>query len=231
MSTKDQEVTIIPANNLSEEAMAELCGKINEAGEGKLVGTPTTFSFRKSKDDAGNVSQREPLVLALPYLTTEGLIAVIEAGGKPLELLLDAANSVIESEARGLINDIESLTADTLDLAKLDWEFIANKPKAQRGGGISKEQWEDFIADYCAVMPDATGKPLEKIQNMAAILKNKLAKVATHKPILEVVISQLAIYMEASEAASDHAMAVEFLVNKADKLLNADSEEALLEAL
>src|SRR5438874_2036131 len=106
----------------------------------------TNFHFRKVKDEKTGLETKRPtVVIPVPAPSVEGLIAIIEKGGKGLDLLLEAVRDKVVEQAREQVNDKEDITADTFDYKKLDWEAIANLPKAERrGGGISKELWDDF---------------------------------------------------------------------------------------
>jgi len=188
------------------------------------------FSFRTVKDEAtGLESKRATIEQKLPVPSIEGIIAILEAGGKQLELLQDTVAEVIYGRAREILADDEKLTEVPVD--QLTWEVIANLPKAERKGrGIPKETWEDFSKDYVAVMPSVTGKTAEQVGNAAKILLNKFAQVKTNKPVVNLLKGQLALYLNSSPNAESFSECVEFLVNKADTLLAAD-EAALLEAL
>ncbi|RLE97814.1 MAG: hypothetical protein DRJ63_08580, partial [Thermoprotei archaeon] len=186
-------------------------------------------NFKKSKDkDTGIETVRAPVQLAIPYPSVEGIVAILEAGGKGLELLLEAMETVVNSAARDILYDAIALTAATFPVDKISWEAIANIPKVtRRGGGIPKEQWEAFAQDYIAVMPEATGKTVEQISNAAKILLNKLSAVKTNEPVLQLLVEQLALYVECSEQASEYSDCVEFLLAKAETFLNVSDEELL----
>ena len=221
--------TVIPATNPTPEEMAALCQNIKVNHDFNVDVKSVKFNFKKSKDkDTGLETVREALELPIPYPSIEGILAIMEGGGKGLELLVDAVESVITAAARDIISEDTSINATNFPLDKITWEYIANMPKAQRrGGGIPKEVWEEFAQDYVEVMPAATGKSVEQVTNMSRILLNKLANIKTHEPALQLVIEQLGIYMENSPNIEDYKECVEFLVNKADTFLNVSPEELL----
>lgn len=187
------------------------------------------FHFKKVKDEATGLESKRPTVeLSLPIPSVEGIIAILEAGGKQLELLQEAVAEVIVSRARELVNDKEDISQDNFPMEELAWEKIATLPKAERrGGGIGKETWEEFSKDYVAVMPAITGKTAEQIGNAAKILLNKFNAVKTNKPVLKLLKEQLGLYATNSPNAETYAECVAFLVDKADSLINMD-EAALL---
>lgn len=210
--------------------MTENTQPINAAYNKFLDEKEVKFSFRTVKDEATGLESKRPTIeQKIPVPSVEGIIAILEAGGKQLELLLDTVADVIYGRAREVLADDEKLTEVPLD--QLTWEIIANLPKAERKGrGIPKDVWEDFSKDYIAVMPSVTGKTAEQVGNAAKILLNKFAQVKTNKPVINLLKGQLALYLNSSPNAESYSECVEFLVNKADTLLAAD-EAALLDAL
>ena len=121
----------------------------------------------------------------------------------------------------------ENITAENFPYEELTWEKIAALPKAERrGGGIPKETWEEFIKDYIAVMPGLTGKTLDKVENAARNFANKFAAVKTNKKVLGLLVDQLGIYTT-SPNAENFLECINFLTEKADKLMNMSEEELL----
>jgi hypothetical protein len=97
------------------------------------------------------------------------LIAALQAGDKSTELALEKANEAIIDRFRGLlmtrlrlINSIWKLVSmklrllpEMFDLNQLSFLTIANLPKSERGSGIPKEAWAEFVADYKETMQKA----------------------------------------------------------------------------
>ena len=126
------------------------------------------FKFYFRKDELGN--KRAQVELNLPTPSVEGIIAILEKGGKGLELLLDTVADVIGEQARGIVDENLTISQETFPLDRATWDFIANLEKAaRRGGGIPKDTWEAFAKDYVEVMPSLTGKTAEQIGNAAKI--------------------------------------------------------------
>ena len=188
------------------------------------------FNFRKVKDDVTGIeTRRKSVELELELLSVEGIIEEFQAGGKRLDLLVEAVREYQINRARELVSENESVTQDTFDQTMISWEAIANLPKSERrGGGIAKETWEDFAKDYLAVMPAATGKTTEQISNAAKILLNKLQAVKTNKPVLSFIKDQLAIYLNTSPSAETYSDCVQFLSEKVDTLLKASDTSLLV---
>ena len=221
-------VTIV-ATNPSPEEMVALCENIRVNHDFKVDVKPVKFNFKKQKDkDTGIETIREAVELAIAFPSVEGIIAILEAGGKQLELLQDAVEGVITGVARDIIAEDTGINASNFPIDKISWDSIANMPKAQRrGGGIPKEVWEGFAQDYTEVMPEATGKSVEQITNAAKILAAKLTAVRTNEPVLELLVEQLAIYADNSPNIEEYKECVEFLLNKAETFLNVSPEELL----
>ena len=228
-TTEAPKPTVIPATNPTAEEMADLVTNIKVNHDFQVDVKPMKFNFKKNKDkDTGIETIREAVELALAFPSMEGIVAILEGGGKGLELLVDAIEGVITDQARSIIAEDTGINATNFPHEKASWEFIANMPKAQRrGGGIPKEVWEGFATDYIAVMPDVTGKNVEQITNMAKILQNKLTQVRTNEPVLLLVVEQLSVYAESSENAEEFKECIEFLLNKADTFLNVSPEDLL----
>lgn len=227
-TTTSENVKLITSQNPTPEEMSSIINNIKVNYNFEVDVKPVDFKFKKTKDkDTGIVIERETVQLAVPYPSVQGIINILERGGKELDLLRDAVEQIINAAARDLLYDDVSLTAANFPVEKLSWEYIANLPKTQRGGGIAKETWDDFIQDYIEIMPSVTGKTIEAVSNAANILKGKLNQVKTNKPVLNLLVDQLAIYAEHSPNAADYVECVEFLLSKADNYLNLSSEELL----
>lgn len=201
--------------------------KLNDKKEVKFY-----FRTVKLTDDAGKETgetyKRPDVKLELPVPSVEGVISIIETGGKGLELLLEAASNVVIDRAREIVNEKEDISQDNFPFELISWEAIAKLPKAERrGGGISKEVWEDFGKDYMEVMPAATGKPIKTIELGCKLLLTKFATVKTNKAVLRRMQEYLAVYINSSPNAAQFIECVEFLNEKAKLLLKVSDEDIL----
>ena len=231
--------TVISVDNPNEEEMGVIRKGIKANFNFDVIVKAIAFNFKKYKDKATNIEIiRESVQLAIPYPSVEGLINIIEGkhvpegeANKGLDLLLECMETVVNQAARELLHDEEvgkTLNAANFPTEKLAWEFLANIPKVQRrGGGIPKETWEAFAADYIAIMPDITGKNIEATTNCAKLLQSKLGTIKTNRDVLEFVITQLAIYADNSPQIEDYQECVGFLLGKADDLLNTKPADLL----
>lgn len=187
------------------------------------------FKFHFKTDKLGN--KRPTLEIKLPVPSVEGLVNIMQTGGKSLDMLLSAAADIVASQARSLLNDNEAMTEKDFPFAQCAWEFIANMPEAEkRGRGIPKETWEEFAADYISHMPAITGKSEDAVSLAAKLFVNKFQQVKTNKPVIQKLREQLAIYTNSVASAENYLDCIKFLDDKADTLLQAD-ETALLDNL
>lgn len=187
------------------------------------------FHFKTLKDKESGIETKRPTIeLKLPIPSVEGIIAILEAGGKELELLQSAVADIVISQARSLLSDNENMTAENFPIEQCLWNFIANIPDAEkRGRGIPKEVWEEFATDYIAVMPAITGKTSEQVALAAKLFLNKFQQVKTNKPVIGKLREQLAIYANNSSQAETFSDCIKFLDDKAKDLMEAD-ESAML---
>lgn len=187
-------------------------------------------SFRFKKDKMGN--QRATVKGSIPVPSVEGFIAIIEAGGKQLELLQDAAYDVVRAvvgEAVGQNENLKSL--DELDLTQYSWEKIANMPKEdRRSSSIPEEVWKAFAEDYIKVMPGVTGKTQEACSNATLVYLKKMAPVKTDKKILNLLKQQLAIYVE-QPSAEQYSEILDVLTRRIETYLAADDIALIVQNL
>ncbi|PHQ81756.1 MAG: hypothetical protein COB66_01405 [Coxiella sp. (in: Bacteria)] len=227
---------VIGAVNPTPEEMKQLIADIKINHNFNVDVKEATFNFKRTKDaESGIETIRESVQLAVPYVSVQGIVDILESVGveegqpnKGLELLLEAMETITNTAARALLAEDAKLNAATFPLEKITWQFIANQPKAQRrGGGIPKETWEGFAEDYVAVMVSHAGKTVDQATRAAKLLHGKLASCKTATPVLELLVDQLAIYAEKTEAAEEYQDCIDFLVTRADQYLNITDEELL----
>lgn len=194
--------------------------------DNKLDYKEVKFNFRKVKDaDTGVETKRATVELSkLPVPSVEGIVAILETGGKALDLLLEAVAEVVTNRARDVINENETITSDNFDYSTVDWNAIANLEKEDRRSGISKETWEDFAVDYVEVMPAVSGTSKEQSANAAKIFVGKFASIKSKKDVIGKLKLRLSMYAEHSPRASEFAEVIDFLFKKADKLIQAKEE-------
>ena len=186
------------------------------------------FNFKKRtiKDEngqtIGEIAKKPSIEVALPVLSTAGVIEALQAGGKEAEVILDAVNFVFYQAARQQFDDvIENMTnpddevkASDLNFDKLQLSYLANLPPATRGGAaISEDEWNFFFSDYLSVMVAATGKEERRIANQIEHFK-KPNRCKANQAVLEVLVDQLSIYITKSANIEDTAQAAERLMGK-----------------
>lgn len=212
----------------SDEHKAEIKANFNN----KVDVVETAFHFRKVVDpDTKIETKRNSVVLPLPTPSVEGLIDIIQTGGKQLDLLLEAARDVVVDIAREFINSNEDANATNFPYDILSWEKIANLPKAERrGGGISKETWEEFAKDYIAIMPALINKDLAAVTTASKLFLTKFATIKSNKKVLEKLRDYLAVYINNTTRGEEFVECVDWLNKKIETLL-VTGDQALLEAL
>ena len=186
-----------------------------------------TFTFRFKKDKLGN--KRQAVELKLPVPSVEGIVEILKAGGKQLELLQDAIYSTVKSVAGEIVSADEKVNQENFPIAQLFWEAIANMPKAERAT-ISAEQWEAFVTDYTNVMPGVAGKTAEQVGLACQIYVKKFVQIKTNKPLLKKLQEQLALYLETSNAEQFQDV-LELLLRRLDTYLSAEEPLILAENL
>jgi hypothetical protein len=165
----------------------------------------------------------------------EGIIEILKAGGKGLELLQSAVENVVVDYARQRLADNISITSDNFPSSEITWDAIANLPETERKGrGIPKEVWEDFIKSYIDVMPSVISKPLEVVKKQASILAQKFQPLKMHEKkneLLPKFIEMLATYANNAPDAEQFIAPVEFLIRKAEEFMVADNSADLADNL
>lgn len=181
------------------------------------------FKFNFKKDELGNKRPSVELKLGVP--SVEGLVDILQTGGKGLELLLEAVSDIIASTARAIINAKEDITATSFPYNEIAWAFIAAiEPKERRGSGITKETWEEFAKDYVAIMPAVTGKTIDQVGNAAKLLAGRFLAIRTNKPVIQLLKDQLALYTTSSPNAENFVECIEFLNTKATVFINSTED-------
>ena len=196
----------------------------------------TTFNFRKSKDpETGVETKRESVVGRILVPSVEGVIAILQEGGKGLELLMQSVESTLVEYAKQVISDDTSITSDNFPTDKITWDVLANLPDTdRRGRGIPKEVWEDFVASYIEHMPAIIGKPVEVVKKQASILAQKFQPLRTHEKkndLLPKFIEMLSLYANNVSDAEQFSAPIEFLVKKADQYMNQEAATDLADNL
>lgn len=193
--------------------------------DNKLDYKTAKFSFREVTDkDTGVKTKRTPVALdKLPVPSVEGIVAILQAGGKVLDLLLEAVQDVVIARARDVVNESDSITSDNFDYSSCDWNTIATLEKEDRRSAISKDVWEEFATNYIEVMPAVSGASKEQCANVAKILLAKFAPVKTKKDVIGKLKLRLSMFAEHTPRAEEFAECFDVLLKKAEKLLSAEA--------
>lgn len=201
--------------------------KINKHGEAPIVAdTLTKFSFKKDKETG---TKRPTLELYMPIPTMDGIINGL-ADEKVAKLIQELVAAEVLKAAREQISDDKSPVNNQLDLdvSKLTLEYLANMPAAERrGGGISKEVWAAFEADYNNIMPEITKRTPEQVANASKLFVMRLQPCKTRKETLSFLQGMLELYVANTENLEDFQAVVEFLNEKIETFLAADESSLL----
>lgn len=202
------------------------------------------FDFRTDtqRDDEGKEigkGRKHPTVKGpLPIPTYTQLGEYLAEGGKEAALILEAVINMIDTAARGQINEFretQGLDKDfqltNFDLNKLTLTGIANTPRGERGGpAISDADWTAFLMDYAQVMTGVVGYDANKVKLHVVHLKVQFRRIKNDKPIVKKMMDFLATWAAKTESLDDHAACYEDLVRRGEKYLKAE-EKDLLSAL
>lgn len=215
---------------------AETAGAIAEIHNPKplLTTKEMKFGFRTIKDkDSGTESKRPNVEIKIDIPSFDGIVKILQNGGKQLELLHSVIEQTFSDYIKELLSEDESITTENFPFDKVSWEAIANMPETERKGrGIPKELWEEFIKDYLEIMPAATGKPIENVKAQAALLAAKLTPIKSAEKvrkerIITGIQNFLAIYMSASAKAEQFMDCITYLDKKCEAIRTTDSEANL----
>lgn len=199
------------------------------------------FKKEKIKDAEGKVigegKKLPSLKLSIPVPSAEGILDIVAAGGKGLELLQEALQDVVFVQSRNLINEIRvkspeaEIKPEQISIDQLAWNFIATlAPAARRGLGISDEDWEEFFTDYRNIMPTVTGKDKERVEKHVALFKSKYQRCRNDKKALKVLQEMLELWASHTTAMEDNTAVYEYLKERVETLLK-EEEKILAEAL
>lgn len=150
------------------------------------------------------LTSSDPKVVALVVETVQGLLTSHIRGFVDADLEFDQAK-------------LDALVAD----GKVSIEAIANLPKSERSM-LTKDDLEAFARDYIAIMPEATGKSVERVTAAAGLFVERYKRAAGDNQVLAVLQEQLATFVEAADedTLATHARAIDYLANKVAELMS-----------
>jgi hypothetical protein len=179
------------------------------------------FNFR-TKDGY----KRPTVSLEVPVPTAEGVAELlVHEDAKVVCLVVDTVAAVLTSYVRGFVDadadfdqaKLEALIAD----GKVSIETIANLPKSERSM-LTKEDLEGFAKDYISIMPEATGKSIEKVTAAAGLFIERYKRAAGDNEVLTVLRDQLAVFIDHAtpDMLETHERAISYLATKVEELLS-----------
>lgn len=209
---KENPIVISKEFKFSFRAVDETIEETDEAtGEKKLV-------VKKVK--------KTPVSLLLPLPTVEGLKLAL-SDPKQIDLILSLLADEVKNAAREQVDakDDPVTHQSQLDVNKLTIKALSEvAPAERRGGGISKETWEEFVTDYNDIMPQVTGKSAEKIANASKIFAARVQPAKGNKAALKVLKEQLVLWGASTKKLEELSAVYEFLEVKIDGFLNMNDE-------
>lgn len=188
------------------------------------------MNFRFKKDEFGN-KRANVKCDKVPVPSVNGLISVIQKGGKELDLVLDSMADVIRSVLADKVGEDQKFDPETFDYKAVSWEAIANMPKEDRRSvSIPTETWEAFVKDYIEVMPGISGKTKEQCELATQVYVKKMLPVKGNKNALTKLKEVLALYSQQPKA-EEFGDIMELLIRRCDNYLAAEDPAVLAENL
>jgi hypothetical protein len=214
-----------------ETPAVDYAALLNDGGSMHYRTEQYRFDFRLDKETK---TRRPSFWLALPVITWDGLMARAQLpgteGDKYKNYILDLIGNEVFNAAKQQVGDEEKPvnSQEELNAEALTFDALVNQPPSvRRGNGIAKELWEDFAKDYLAVMPEATGKSVERIGNQVKLLAGKFAACKTQKKVIAKLLEELEIYAAGTTELETFMPIVEFLMKKGNDLVNMSEEDML----
>ena len=191
---------------------------------------PKEMNFRFKKDDLGN-KRANVKCENVPTPSAQGIIAILEAGGKQLDLLIEVAADTVRSVLSDYVGSDQAFDPEKFDYSKVSWEAIANMPKEDRRSvSIPEETWKAFVEDYIQVMPGVSGKSKEQCELATQVFVKKMLPVKGNKVALGKLKEVLAIYSQQPKA-EEFSDIMELLIRRCDNYLAAEDPAVLAENL
>ncbi len=192
------------------------------------------FSFKKQTvvDDLGKEVKRPPIMVTVPVTTFDGLLEAFD-NPKVRQFVLDLVEESIKDQVRAQLSDEEKpvMRQSELDLAKLSLVAIAELPKSERtGGGIPKELWTDWEADYTSTMLEVRKddpKAADRIGRAVKLFTGRFNGCRGDKPVIKFLLEQLGIWATNSQNVEDFADIFNYLDTRGTDLMTKDSASIL----
>ena len=192
MSDQDQnQVTEVAAEVKVPSRAADIAALFGDRYSEEVV------SFR-SRATAKNPNPPELPKTAIPQLTLNGLVDIVNKGGAALTYVLSILNDDIYAAARNLVTESD-FNPETYPVEKLSIEQLATVVRESARNGISQERWAAFKEDFIAVITANTPIKPEQVKLAAGYLATKCAAIKLNPAYLAKVQTRLATYIEHAE--------------------------------
>lgn len=184
------------------------------------------FKFRAKNKGTDQETLRPTLTLDVPLPTRTGIITALQEGGEKVqEMLVSAVQDIVIAYTRSFVDEDLEFDQAKLDAMaeQLDIEAIANLPRSTRSR-VTKADIEAFVVDYLAIMPEVTGKSVEKLRMATAQFLEQFKQVAGKNDILEILNAQLELFITNAddEVTGKHERVINHLLEKLVELRKVD---------
>lgn len=162
------------------------------------------------------VKERDNFEVQLPFLTDEGLAAILMGDDvKQKDAIRNAANSLIAQVARKQVAEGAKNQAD-LDMAALSWASIANMSASDLNetSAPTKEELDALADDYTAIMPAAVGISVEAAKLASSHFRNKFRTVKLRDDLITKLLARLGEWFEKTADQDKYAETFDWLVAK-----------------
>lgn len=184
--------------------------------------TTSDYNFRTK-----NGYKRPTVTVDYPVPTVEGLVEYLQGDDEKVRnYIMETVQGSIFTHVKGFVDADIDFTQDTMNAlvesGQMSIEHIAHIPKADRNV-LNKEDLETFAESYIAVMPEATGKNVEKVKAAASLFVSRFKTVAGDQDILAILKDQLEVFMNAAdtEVLEENEKVLSWATQKLDELLSA----------
>ena len=170
--------------------------------------------------------KRPTVSVEYPAPNAAGIVEMLQSDDtKLVSMIVESTQNILHNHIRGYVDaDLDFDQAklqELVDAGKINLETIAHIPKADRNT-LTKEDLENFAADYIRIMPEVTGKTEAQVATAAGLFVDKFKKVAGDNQVLEILQTQLGLFVDSApeEVVETHQQVINWAANKLDELLS-----------
>lgn len=188
--------------------------------------TLAKFAFRENKDTK---VKRATVELDVPQIDVAAVANYLSSEDtKTVGLVLDTLQNTLNAYIRSTyVDGDESFDQAKLDAliaeGKIGLEIIANLPRSERNV-VTNAQLEEFAKVYFHQAQELLGKSEQQATMAVIVLTSRIKKIAGNPNALQKIATDLGTFIEKADEAilTEHAAAIDYLVNKTDEYLKED---------